>query len=478
MKKVAKAILIALGIILVVGALTVLGVNLYVQSAGTHARIEHGLGTGLHSPVKIGSLSFMPWYGLKLSSISRDGAADGNFIEISSIGVRLQLFKLLRRNVVIKELSVDGLKVSWTQNAEGKWQMPGAPAVATTEPPEANTTQPAPPPLTPPVPLPQASPASAPPPPVSVDHARLRDASFSFYDKNHKPIAVLTGVFVQTPSPTDQMVIGTAAVSRVVIQNKFRIADYNGSFKYTPEELSLFDTSCKVDGGTANTKLDVKIARQNSPFVLDTDFSGINLDRLLADAGVTDLQASGAISGYLHLEGDSRDSKNAKGKGQIVLADGYVTKSDLMESLSGWLHTDKLRGLSFQDAHANFHIDGGGVYFDELVLKSTPLWLSGNGVMATDGNNLFVQFRLSISADIARQIPDYLLQNFGKDGTSGARYVDFGVTGDINHPKSDLLKVVGKHMSLKQGVNAIWNNFKQPQPPPAAPPPQPVPPNP
>ena len=47
MKKVAKAILIALGIILVIMAVAVLGVNLYVQSAATHARIAHAIDTAL-----------------------------------------------------------------------------------------------------------------------------------------------------------------------------------------------------------------------------------------------------------------------------------------------------------------------------------------------------------------------------------------------------------------------------------------------
>ena len=34
---------------------------------------------------------------------------------------------------------------------------------------------------------------------------------------------------------------------------------------------------------------------------------------------------------------------------------------------------------------------------------------------------------------MARQIPDFLMEDFGKDETTGARYVDFPITGDIGH---------------------------------------------
>ena len=221
---------------------------------------------------------------------------------------------------------------------------------------------------------------------------------------------------------------------RVAIQNEFYLTDWRGRFKHTPEELSLFHTSCTVGGGDATGMLDVKISQQNSPFVLDTNFSKVNLDRLLADAGVTQLQASGIISGFVHLEGDSRDSSRAQGEGQIVLANGYLSKSDFSDNLNLLLHTDKFRGMHLDDAHANFHVESGKIYLDDLVLKSSALTFTSKGVMDADGMNLYVLCRLAISAGIARQIPDFLLENFGTDEKDGTRYVDFPIAGDINHP--------------------------------------------
>ena len=102
MKKVSKAILIALGVLLAIIAVAVLGVNLYIQSAGTQARIQRGLGRALHTPVKIASLSFMPWYGLKLAGVTTqdENAAtssdNDNALQISAISARIQLWRLLR----------------------------------------------------------------------------------------------------------------------------------------------------------------------------------------------------------------------------------------------------------------------------------------------------------------------------------------------------------------------------------------------
>jgi uncharacterized protein involved in outer membrane biogenesis len=455
-KKVAKAILIALGIILVIAAVAVLGVNLYVQSASTHARIEHGLGNGLHTQVKIGSLNFTPWYGLKLTTINgddADAAAQGNSLQIADIGLRLRLWSLLRRDVVIKELTVDGVKVSWTQNREGKWQMPGRPSPSEATETEAPAESPA---AQQPPPAPEA-----PLPPVTVNHARMRDASFNFYDKNGKPVAEFSRVFVQTSFPTDKLVEGSAKIGRVLIQQKFHLEDWNGHFKYTPEELSLLETHCKVDGGVATGVLDVKIAQKDSPFALDTQFSGVNLDQLLADAGVTELQASGQLSGFIHLRGDSRNSDQAQGNGQIVLANGFITKSDLSENLDQLLHTDKFRGFTLEDAHADFHVGGGIVTLDDLVLKCSGLTFTSQGTMILQGSALALQCRLVIRGDFAREIPDFLMDDFAKDDATGDRTLDFPITGDINHPKSTISKILARNINLKKVEKGVGNYLKK-----------------
>ena len=62
--------MIALGALIGLGAVVLLGVNLYVQSQGAQAKIQQELSRSLGVPLKIRSMSVTPWGGLELSGIT------------------------------------------------------------------------------------------------------------------------------------------------------------------------------------------------------------------------------------------------------------------------------------------------------------------------------------------------------------------------------------------------------------------------
>ena len=61
---------IALGVVIALGAVLLLGVNLYVQSQGTQAKIQQELSRRLGTALHIRSMSVTPWGGLELSGIT------------------------------------------------------------------------------------------------------------------------------------------------------------------------------------------------------------------------------------------------------------------------------------------------------------------------------------------------------------------------------------------------------------------------
>ena len=61
---------IALGALIGLGAVVLLGVNLYVQSQGAQGKIQQELTRSLGVPLKIRSMSVTPWGGLELSGIT------------------------------------------------------------------------------------------------------------------------------------------------------------------------------------------------------------------------------------------------------------------------------------------------------------------------------------------------------------------------------------------------------------------------
>jgi uncharacterized protein involved in outer membrane biogenesis len=481
-KKVSKAILIALGILFVMVAVVVLGVNLYIQSAGTQARIQRVLGRALHTPVKIASLSFMPWTGLRLTGITGQDDAGDNILQISKVSARIPLWELVSRKVVVKELSVDGVKVTWNETPEGKWRLPlqtpdagsetpGEPATAAPEATPAQTpapVQPQPPAAVEAVAPPQAA---AKPFPVKINRFVLRGASFDFRDKNRKSIVTAEGINMLSSYPTAEAVNGSAFVYQISVQNLFFIRGCQTDFSYSPEDLSLFNTRCEIAGGASVGSLNVKTAEPESPFNFDTKFSGIQVERLLADAGIHAVEATGALGGFLHLQGNLRDSMAATGKGQLVITNGHVAEWDLFRQIGMVLHSDKLQQFDVDEARADYHLANGKVFVDEVALKASDLSLTGQGPIDLTDGAISLKCRLTIGGNITRQIPEFLMENFGRDDVAHTRFVDFDVYGTVSKPKTNLLKLIGNNIEhgAKNIFKSLFGRKPKPQfvPPPA-----------
>src|SRR5215217_2538867 len=121
--------MIALGALVGLGAVILLGVNLYVQSQGAQAKIQQELGRSLGVPLKIRSMSVTPWGGLELSGITIPQTVSVGpkiFLEARTFRLRVRFLSLFSRRLVIKEVSLIGPRIVWPQNKQGKWRLPNA----------------------------------------------------------------------------------------------------------------------------------------------------------------------------------------------------------------------------------------------------------------------------------------------------------------------------------------------------------------
>ena len=129
MQKLRRLAVIALGALIGLGAVVLLGVNLYVQSQGAQAKIQQELSRSLGVPLKIRSMSVTPWGGLELSGITipqTGSVGPKDFLEARTFRLRVRFLSLFSRRLVIKEVSLVGPRVVWPQNTEGKWRLPDA----------------------------------------------------------------------------------------------------------------------------------------------------------------------------------------------------------------------------------------------------------------------------------------------------------------------------------------------------------------
>ena len=145
-----RVAVIALGALIGLGAVILLGVNLYVQSQGAQAKIQQELSRSLGVPLKIRSMSVTPWGGLELSGITIPqtvSVGPKDFLEARTFRLRVRFLSLFSRRLVIKEVSLVAPRVVWPQNKQGKWRLPTVraprpPGVSANEPPMPSQVQP------------------------------------------------------------------------------------------------------------------------------------------------------------------------------------------------------------------------------------------------------------------------------------------------------------------------------------------------
>src|SRR5882724_828006 len=100
-----RVLLLVLAVIPTVMALILIGVNMYVQSEGTQARIQQELGQRLGTTLRFRRISVTPWAGLKLSGITIPQSQPGvsaDFLTAKTFRLRIKFGSLFSQRLVIK----------------------------------------------------------------------------------------------------------------------------------------------------------------------------------------------------------------------------------------------------------------------------------------------------------------------------------------------------------------------------------------
>src|SRR5256714_10495427 len=204
----SRMILIGLGVIVGLALLILLGVNMYVQSRGTQARIQQELSQRLGTTLRIQRISVTPWWGLKLTGITIPQSQPGvvpDFLTAKTFRLRIRFSSLFGGHLVIKEISLVNPEVVWAQNADGKWRVPSLPPEPVVAPPTTAAIEMPPPAEQNPV-APERPASSVPPPAVvvqtenkpgftpEVERVNVIRARFRFLDEKLKSVATFEDV--------------------------------------------------------------------------------------------------------------------------------------------------------------------------------------------------------------------------------------------------------------------------------------------
>jgi type II secretion system protein N len=440
-----KGILIGAGVILALAAVCLLAMNLYVQSAGTQKRIERALSSALKAPVHIVSTIVTPWSGLKASGITvpQTPPAAGNFLIAPACTAHFNWTGLFNHRLEVTDVSVSEPVVEWFESPGGRWQLPRAAA------PTA-TAQASPQPTAAKTP---AAGAWA----VDVHTVTLSGATFDFWDEKGMRLLEFAGVEAVATDPSAAGTQGQASARSGALRNGLFFTGVRTGWSYLRGTAKLSSFQAGLDGGQLRGGAQVATLAKHTPYSVDVNFDGLNVARLMADAGVTGQQASGTLKGWIDLGGNSGKTSTINGSGSLELDGGRLQNIELFELLGQALQIPDLVELNLKTAVLDARVVSGVVNVDKLELESQNLRLAAHGTVGLDGK-LALDARLTVNSTISKRLEPFIRDCFTPGETPGEQYVDFQIGNTLEHPKQTLIeKILGS--KLQGQMNDWFKNY-------------------
>jgi type II secretion system protein N len=456
-KKLGRLLFILLGAILGLAILILLGVNLYVQSQGTQARIQQELSQRLGTTLRIRRISVTPWAGLKLTGITIPQSQPGisaDFLTAKTFGLRIQLKSLFARRLVIKEIALVRPDVVWAQNQDGKWRIPSNPPEPAIVDAASNGVDRIAPDSTPVeeiAPVNEADIGVAEtegPAPFTPEIRRvnLTHGRFRFLDEKLNGVATFDDVGFRSEFRTATDLRGKVTIQKTSLRDRFFLEQLESLVRYAPDEMDFSQVTARAGGGEITGHFTLLPQTENSPFTVEVKFRNIDADRLVVDAGGTRGMITGRLEGHLEASGATADQNALAGSGEIVLHDGKVQQYSLLVALAQLLRIDELERLQFDQAQAKYRINPGVVMIDELLLRSQSIRLSAVGTVSFNGK-LHLESQLAVNDRMRSQLFRAIRENFQPTDEPGYSAISFQVNGTVERPKTNLMnKLIGRDL--------------------------------
>lgn len=462
----SRLLLIGLGLIVGVALLILIGVNMYVQSRGTQARIQQELSQRLGTTLRIQRISVTPWAGLKLTGITIPQTQPGvssDFLRAKSFRLRIRFSSLFGGHLVIKEISLINPEVVWAQNSDGKWRLPSMPPA----PPEPVVPEKPAPPEVP------ASPAASPateqkvvaeeppakpaPPPVQVENkpapftpevqrVNVIGARFRFLDEKLQSVSTFEDVDFRSSFRTANDLRGNITIAKTSLRDRFFLQQLESPLRYDANELDFSQITARAGEGQISGQFTIQPQAEDSPFTVSIKFKDVLADKIITEAGGQLGTVTGKLEGHLDASGKTADPDALQGSGEIILHDGQVRQYSLLVALGQLLQIQELQQLKLDRAQVKYHINPGVVTIDELVFRSENIRLSARGTVSFDGK-LQLESQLAVNEKMRSQLFRAIRDNFKPIDDPGYTAVNFEVSGTVGRPKTNLMdKLIGRDL--------------------------------
>jgi type II secretion system protein N len=466
-KKLSKAILIGLAVLVALGVALAVFANIYIQSPASQARIQEELSKALRLPFKLTNVSVSPFGNLKISGITIPNG-DANFFEAASFNAHYKWLPLLHGKLVITEMNVQNPKVIWAQSADGKWKLPEPEQAAKAASEETNPASP----ITP-------EPTALKPPEndqpkaesdkaaekkennfkVVVERFDVKGGTVELLDNQNKHLAIFNDVNMTYTTLTPERVEGVATIGKLFWADTFAFENVSTPFKYAEGALELPEITAAFAGGKLQAKYRTREEKEHSPYKVAVTFINIDLDQFGTPNPSGQAQASGSVTGQLEVHGDGKVSDRLNGEAHVDLRNAQFHQLDFFQSIGQLLGLRELADLRVRDGHTDLRLADNKVLVEKLVLNTSDLQISAHGTARLD-KHLNLSAELSAEDSVVEHLPEIIRNGFGpSDG--GRRAVAFNITGDLDKPKTDLFDKFVKRKVDSQFTDVLSSIFSQ-----------------
>jgi len=470
--KLAKGFLFAIAGVGALIFVLVLGINLYVESVRVQSRLEKALSDELRMPVELTRVRFSPWGGLRVVGLKvadprepekKGGERPPYFLEAPEISARIAIGPLFSRRLVVRELVITSPTVVWQQNSKGRWELPREPREkrekgATARRDQRSGEETPRPRRAAPDRAVQQAPAKR--LEFRIVAARLEDARFDFRDRRGRSMAVFEGVTLNCPAAAVHEARGTAIIRRLTLHDSVVVQNLVAPFEYVKGRLALPQLDATLAGGNLSGSFFLFAEMDQAPFTLDFRFERVDLNRLLEEVGSDEAvqRSQGRLNGYVHLQGGAGRAETIEGNGRVVLEEGRMEQYPLLQSIGMVLQIDELTRLELNRARLDFWVNDGRVHIDDLALESPNLSLTAEGESQFDGK-LSLNAGLVVNPRISRRLPGWIDANFQPVQGSDNRKIVFGISGTLERPETDLMRVMVGERLEKQAMD-LYHAFR------------------
>jgi uncharacterized protein involved in outer membrane biogenesis len=309
--------------IFLVWCIGLLGINLYIQSAGVQRDLRDSFSESLGLPLEVFRITFTPWDGLTFEDVKVGGPdSETPILKAGNLKVRCDYLALLRRKIIVREIVLRQVDLR-------------VPLAAMKETLEGTKRAAAPSPTPNPSQLGSSTPSEIARHSksltirdtltrrfwVEIQKFKLKDATITLLRSDGATAAVIRGLD-STLNFQHGNYLGRVHAESALIGETINVDDIGSPVRFNSGSLALEDVCAKVSGGDLNGTFNLDFSNSDLPYRLEIKASGIDVNELTRGTSSFLDRAHGTLEGSFELTGAGRDSGRAAGAGTLEIKSG------------------------------------------------------------------------------------------------------------------------------------------------------------